>query len=95
MNKKVFNQALKRSGGVCEMCQSNDMVELHHIIYGQGKRTQCERIESVIMLCYEHHKGEYGIHGLNMELRKKLQHTYFSMGLTEEEVRKWMGGRLY
>ena len=101
MNKKVYEEAFERSdGGLCEICTSHVGVQLHHIIYGNGKRTQCERIESVIFLCWEHHHGNDGIHGKNghvleLELKLELQLTYFDMGMNEDEVRKWMGGKIY
>ena len=102
MDKRIYNQAAERANGVCEVkgCQSSNGLELHHIIYGSGKRTQCERIESVIFLCNSHHRGSYGIHGmyghsLNIKLKKQLQGTYFNNGMSEEDVRYFMGGKLY
>lgn len=103
MNKKVYQQALERSqSGLCEVygCNSNNSTQLHHIIKGKGKRTQCERIESVLFVCWEHHHGNKGIHGkdgheLDLKLKLDLQQRYFDMGMAEEEVRRWMGGRLY
>lgn len=101
MDKKIYAKAFERSdGGLCEYCGSNSGVELHHIICGSGKRTQCERLESVIFLCWNHHHGNEGIHGKNghaleLELKLELQLTYFDMGMNEKEVRKWMGGKLY
>ena len=100
MNKLVYKQALERSQGLCEICKSNNKVELHHILYGNGKRKQCERLESVIFLCYKHHRGTNGVHGknghiLDLKLKLKVQNTYFNKGLTEDEVRELMGGRIY
>lgn len=76
------------------------MVEAHHIIKGRGKRKACETGQSTIMLCYEHHRGTYGVHGkqgheLDMRLKLQLQATYYNMGKGEEEIRKLMGGKLY
>lgn len=90
----------ERSDGLCELCTGNNMVQKHHIIKGQGKRTQCQTQYSVKNLCWECHHGTYGIHGkygatLDMALKQRLQETYFNMGYTEEEVRELMGGRLY
>ena len=98
----VREQALERSeGGLCEIegCKSNN-TQLHHIVKGKGKRTQCERIESVIFLCWGHHYGNSGVHGknghtLDLKLKLDLQQVYFNLNMTEEEVRKWMGGKLY
>ena len=99
----IRSQALERSqGGLCEYngCHSSNGTELHHIVKGRGNRTQCERIESVIFLCWEHHHGTNGIHGKNghaidLKLKIKLQNTYFELGMSEDEVRAWLGGKLY
>ena len=100
MNKKVVEEVLERSKGLCELCGSNNQVELHHIVYGSGKRTQLETPESVIALCYEHHRGNHGVHGkhglyLNTTLKQRLQKLYRSQGFGEDEVRAKLGGRLY
>ena len=100
MNKQVVEEVLERSKGLCELCGSNNQVELHHIVYGSGKRTQLETPESVIALCYEHHKGNYGVHGkngsyLNTNLKRTVQGYYKAQGKSEEEIRTLMGGRLY
>ena len=84
----------------CTECGSNDRVQLHHIICGNGKRKHCETEESLIPLCWEHHLGTNGVHGkngktLNKKLRLKLQEKYFEQGLTEAEVRELMGEKLY
>lgn len=100
MNKKVAEAVLERSKGLCELCGSNHMVELHHIVGGRGKRTQHENKASVIALCWEHHYGNYGVHGkhgdiLNKNLKRTLQGYYKAQGQSEEEIRKNMGGSLY
>lgn len=100
MNVKVLKRILERSQGLCEICGSNNQVELHHIVYGNGKRKEHENEHSCIMLCFQHHKGNEGVHGmnghrLNMMLKKDLQQRYMDMGYTEEEIRSLMGGMLY
>lgn len=100
MNKKVVKKVLERSNGLCEICHSNYMVQLHHIIFGHGKRKQCENEHSVIALCWDCHHGIFGVHGmygkmLDMKLKIGLQRKYFEMGYTESEVRGLMGGKLY
>lgn len=84
----------------CAICGSTEMVERHHIIKGRGKRLSCETPESVIDLCYGHHRGTYGVHGkygkeLDTQLKLRLQAKYFSQGKSENEVRRLMGGKLY
>ena len=100
MDKKIVEKVLKRSKGLCEVCGSAYLVELHHIIYGRGKRKQHENEFSVIVLCWYCHRGTKGVHGrdgrkLDLYLKKKLQKKYFSMGYSENEVREMMGGKLY
>lgn len=99
MNKQIVDTVLERSKGLCEVCQRPGQ-HLHHIIHGNGKRKQCETIESVINLCKECHQGTKGVHGrdgrkLDLLLKQRLEKTYRDMGLSEEEIRYWMGGRLY
>lgn len=100
MNKKVYEAVKKRSGELCEICGSNHLVEVHHILYGKGKRNQYESIDSCIDLCWEHHHGKNGVHGKNgheidIKLKRQLQDKYFDMGYTEDEVRGKMGGKIY
>ncbi len=99
MNKKIVQAVLERSKGLCEVCYAPG-AELHHIIYGKGKRKQYETAESVVLLCYECHRGTYGVHGrkgrkLDLQLKKQLQERYFKQGYSEKEVREKMGGKLY
>jgi hypothetical protein len=84
----------------CKICGSTNIVEEHHIIKGRGKRKACETEQSKVMLCYEHHRGTYGVHGkngkeLDMLLKLQLQATYYEMGKKEEDIRELMGGKLY
>lgn len=99
MNKEVYEAAYNRSGGVCEICGSGRMVELHHIIFGQGKRKQCERAETVIMLCYEHHRHpKAGVHfnrKLNMDLKRLASERLQESGLEGDELKQALGGRFY
>ena len=96
--EKVIQAVLERSGGVCEICGSNDRCQIHHIVY-RSQATNHD-IENLILLCYRHHFGTYGVHGkhgkaLNLELKRKTQQMYFDKGLSEEEVRRKMGEKLY
>ena len=100
MNNKIVQAVLERSKGLCELCLSPNMTELHHCISGNGKRKQHESVESVINLCWECHRGTYGVHGregraLDLKLKKRLQEVYYSQGYTSDDVRVKMGGKLY
>ena len=99
-SKKRHEIVAERSGGLCEICHSSYMVQHHHIIGGSGKRKQCETIYSLIALCYECHHGDYGVEGnrdrsLDKQLKENLQITYQKLGLKDEELRYWLGGRYY
>lgn len=99
MDNKIVQAVLERSKGLCEVCYQPGS-ELHHIIKGKGKRKEHETIESIILLCWDCHRGTYGVHGregkkLDLRLKRQLQETYFSQGYTEIEVREMLGGKLY
>ena len=100
MEKTIVDKVLERTQGLCQLCGSNDRVQIHHILSGNGRRKQQEREETLIPLCWEHHHGTYGVHGakgqdLNKQLKRMLQYYYVSQGLSEDEIREKMGGRLY
>jgi len=98
VDKLVYAAALERSGGACEICGSSQGVELHHCIFGQGKRKQCERLETVMFLCFEHHRGNKGVHNyqpLNMQLKKLVSDRLQAAGLEGEELKRALGGRFY
>lgn len=100
MDKAIVQAVLERSQGLCEWCGNSEMVQLHHIINGNGKRRQHESVESVIALCYTHHHGTFGVHGregktLDRQLKQRLEKTYRGQGLEEEEILYLLGGRYY
>jgi len=99
-SKQRYKKVGERSQGLCEICYSPHITQIHHIIKGSGNRKQCESIYSLINLCWECHHGTNGIHGrngskLDLVLKKKLQRTYENTGMSEDEVRRWLGGKLY
>ena len=47
--------------------------EIHHIFYGTGNRSLSTKYGLVVGLCYNHHRGNSGIHGGNKELDMKLK----------------------
>ena len=100
MDREIVDEVLSRSQGRCERCGSNKMVQLHHIIKGQGKRRQCETVESVKALCWGCRHGTNGVHGkngseLDLELKQELEKAYRKQGRSEEEIKYLLGGRFY
>ena len=93
----IAKAVIERAKRLCEVCGGHG-VDLHHIISGNGKRTQHQNQYSVVLLCKGCHQGTYGVHNnrvLDIELKLQLQGKYKELGYTEKETRKLMGGRLY
>lgn len=60
--------------GVCFECGRICNTELHHCMYGQGRRKIADREGLVVYLCHECHRGTHGVHGRDGEaLNKKLK----------------------
>ena len=98
MDKKIYKEVYNRSDGYCEVCgnYSGENLELHHIL----RRKIIANKNNCIMLCQSCHRGTHGVHGrdghtLDFRLKAGLQHKYFKLGYTEDEVRLLMNGRLY
>jgi 5-methylcytosine-specific restriction endonuclease McrA len=98
MDKDVYKEVRLRSNEFCENCGifCGDRLELHHIL----RRRVTATTDNCLMLCYECHRGKYGVHGaygrfIDVKLKLKLQDLYISRGLEEDAVRKIMGGKLY
>lgn len=58
----------------CYVCGSTFGIERHHIMFGTSGRKKSEMYGLTVMLCQEHHRGTFGVHGKNgTELNKKLK----------------------
>lgn len=103
MNKRIRAAVFERatppgeSYAVCEGCGMEIATEFHHCIGGNGKRKQHESIETGFALGNRCHSLIESPKGA--ELRRKLiliaQQRFFEQGLSEDEVRKKMGGKIY
>jgi len=85
--------------GECWNCHTVTTIHKHHAIHGRGKRKELERPEGMYDLCLDCHEGTYGVHGrdghaLDVKIKRDYQAKLFAQGMTEEEARYWMGGRL-
>ena len=63
---------------MCNICGSNHLVEVHHIIFRGQAPALIKCKYNLINLCYEHHRGTYGPHGsrgrkLDKKLKKEFQ----------------------
>lgn len=62
----------------CFICGS-PYVEVHHMIYGRGRRELSDRYGLVIPLCYEHHRGQTGVHfnpDFSLAMKQLAQRKY-------------------
>ena len=57
----------------CFICGYQGYLERHHL-FGASNRKWSEKYGLVVDLCYEHHRGNYGVH-FNRELMDRL-HRY-------------------
>lgn len=51
----------------CRDASCSGSLELHHIVYGRGRRKISDKEGLVVMLCANHHRGTNGVHGKNGE----------------------------
>ena len=49
--------------------------EIHHVFYGVANRKLSDKYGLVVGLCYNHHRGNNGIHNGNKELDVRLKQT--------------------
>jgi hypothetical protein len=102
LNNLLYKEVFHRSGGKCEICGKSepsfleDRLELHHIL----RRKVDATVSNCVMLCVSCHRGMNGVHGMcghkiDLFLKLKLQDLYYSWNLSEDEVRKAMGGKIY
>jgi hypothetical protein len=95
----VFSRATPKGSAVaiCEFCGSEMATELHHSIGGNGKRMQHESVESCFALGEKCHKQIESKDGkrIRRQLILTAQRRYFDQGLSEDKVRRMMGGKIY
>lgn len=98
MKQGLRDEITKRSGGFCELC-GGQATEIHHIIGGRGKRRIHEAKENLIHLCpkchWMLHSSSEEAKRINARLRHNVRAFYEAQGLSEEEIREKMGGKVY
>lgn len=92
----LYKKVIERAGGRCEVCKTPGPLEIHHIIFGAGKRKKYEREETLTALCINCHRGTHGVHGkygevLQKQLKEQLKDYYRERGHTESEIRVLIG----
>lgn len=53
--------------------------EIHHVFFGNPNRKWSEKYKCVVGLCYEHHRGNSGVHHnreLDLELKRMAQKRF-------------------
>lgn len=48
----------------CYVCKTTIGLEEHHCLYGNARK-KAEQDGLKVWLCYEHHRGDMGVHGKN------------------------------
>jgi hypothetical protein len=57
---EVRHAAIERSGGLlCEWCRCRAIAEVHHVLYGVGRRVPEERLETLAVVCLPCHRGAH------------------------------------
>ena len=76
----------------CFICGSNQNIEVHHCIYGTGRRKLSDKYGLVVCLCYSHHRGTFGVHGkngheLDLKLKQQCQKAWeYQIGTREQFI---------
>ena len=81
----------------CFVCESTYNLHRHHCMHGTANRKLADKDGLTIYLCYEHHEGTYGVHGmrggcLDLELKRIAQlrwQEYYNK--TEDDFRSRYG----
>lgn len=55
-------QSIMQDKKECYVCGSTTYLESHHCILGKNRKN-AERFGLKVWLCYNHHRGTYGVHG--------------------------------
>lgn len=56
--------------------------EIHHVFYGTANRTLSDKHGMVVGLCYNHHRGNNGVHfnrELDLELKRMAQRRFMEL----------------
>ena len=71
----------------------NPITEVHHCIHGTANRKVADKYRYIVPLCYEHRRGDHGVHGkygstLDKFLKGTAQkHFEANIGTREDFIR--------
>lgn len=79
--------------GVCYVCKRQGYTELHHVVFGSGMRAVSDKLGLTVYLCYEHHRGNRGVHGkdgntLNRRLKLEAQERFEELYSHDEWMKR-------
>ena len=88
-------QRLSICGHRCELCGDyKQALEMHHVFGGNGRRRQCECVETVRMLCLDCHRKIHNCPEIALKIRAEICKELIEL-YGESKARKMVGGKLY
>ena len=82
----------------CIICGASP-VEIHHTMFGKNRKLSTED-GLVVPLCFEHHRGRYGVHGadgheIDLQLKQTSEKTWLEY--YDKSIEEWINryGRNY
>ena len=79
---------IPQTEGKCFLCGAN-ATEVHHIIYGNGRRAISDRFGLTVQLCRTCHNTVHNDHDIDLELKKVAQRIAMrTYGWTTEDFRE-------
>lgn len=92
--KDIAEEVIERTKGMCEICYGPGE-HLHHAVSGKGKRIEHQNQYSVYNLCRSCHELVHSNRFEDLRLKFETQKRYKELGLSEKEIKRLMGDRLY
>lgn len=56
VSEKTYDEVIRRDNGICQLCATNQNLELHHIKYRSEAKELIDEPSNCIMLCSNCHK---------------------------------------
>lgn len=73
-------KSIMQNNRECYICHACTNLHLHHIYFGKNRRIS-DKNGFTCYLCYDHHEGTYGVHGmygheLDLKLKQDCQQEF-------------------